>query len=316
VAATVRANGGAAEHDLTTTNWAIGGYPYSFLKKNGFSPAYANSIESVRRALLYAPLSHTGVKVPGLISVHGESDSQSATYQTDIRAWQADYQADINAVTGRADTIPIFHSQNSAWTSASLATVTGAPYAMLSEHETNPTKTILVCSKYFLTHAADGLHLVAASYRILGEYYGKAWYQHIVQGVQWEPLRPISQVRSGATITVSFTGRVGNLVLDTTTVSDPGNYGFEWVQTGGTAQTISSVALSGDSTQVIITLSGDPGTPATQRLRYAYTGTPGNSGGPTTGPRGCVHDSDTTVGIGSGATLVNWLVHFDKAVSP
>lgn len=307
---------GSDAHDLVLTDWGKGATFYSGLKKT--TQPYANSLTAIRDARKISPIYRSGsFLVPGIICVHGEGDGSSATYQADIEQWQSDYETDIKAITGQTGTIPIFHSQPSAWTSPlNLNTATAlSPYAILAAHVANPTKSVLVCPKYILPYS-DGVHLTSAGYRKLGEYYGKAWYQHIVQGVQWQPLRPVSVVRSGATITVSFTGRVGNLVLDNVAITDPGNFGFEWAQTGGTARTISTVALSGDSTQVIVTLSGDPGTPTTQRLRYAYTGTVGNSGGPTTGPRGCLRDSETMLGAASGEALYDWCVHFNEAVTP
>ena len=311
-----------ASSDLWDTlhgNFAIGATAYSGLAKG--TNAYNNSVNVISRLLYSAPgYSDTeNIVTPAILCVHGESDMLNTSYDANIRTWQSDYQTDIQALTGQTEAIPIFHSQPSCWTAdlnANVATApNGAPYKILSEFEANPTKTILVCPKYFLTHDADEVHLDnGAQYAWLAEYYAKAFFQHVVQGSQWYPLYPTSIVRVGATITVSFAGRVGNLVLDTTAVSDPGNYGFEWSQTGGTARTISSVALGGSNTQVIITLSGDPGSPSAQRLRYAYTGTAGNSAGPTTGPRGCLRDSDTAASL-LGNTLYNWCVHFDKAVS-
>jgi hypothetical protein len=67
------------------------------------------------------------------------------------------------------------------------------------------------------------------------------------------------------------------------------------------------VALSGPDT-VVITLSATPG--ANGHLRYAFTGISGALGGPTTGPRGNLRDSDATPSR-DGFKLYNWCVHFD-----
>lgn len=301
---------GATDWDMALSGWGVGGTAYVGLKK-GTTP-YNNSLAAITDALAIAGATNTGMLVPFVPCVHGESDIASTTYATDIRQWQVDYETDIKAITGQTGTIPMLHSQPSAFGTGSTARST---YAILTEFRTNPTKTLLVGPKYIFTYS-DGLHLVAASYRWMGEYYAKA-AAAVMAGTAWSPLIPTSIVRSGAVITVSFAGRVGNLALDTTSVSDPGNYGFAWVQTGGAAQTISSVALINSNTQIQITLSGDPGTPTTQELLYAgpATGTSaGNAGGPTTGPRGCVRDSDPTVGP-SGLALYNWLCHFRDPVT-
>src|SRR5207244_3621953 len=81
-------------------------------------------------------------------------------------------------------------------------------------------KTILVCPKYFLPYW-DGLHLSPDGYRWLGEYYAKAYYQQMIAGQQWSPLRPIAISRNSNVVSLTFTGAVGNLVLDTNLVTDP-----------------------------------------------------------------------------------------------
>lgn len=303
--------------DRTMMNFGVGGYGYVELKK-GTVP-YNDGLAAITKAKSLAEITHTGATVDSVCLVHGEADTSSVTYQTDIRQWQVDYETDIKAITGQAGTIPMLHSQVSSFAKNYDVKST---YAMLAEWRANPTKTILVCPKYWCSYA-DGLHLLSASYRKLGEYYGQTQFA-LTKGNPIPLLAPSTIVRSGAVITVSFVNNsvaapVGQLVLDDATISDPGNYGFTYIQTGGTPRTISSVALINSNTQVQITLSGDPGSPSSESLSYAgqdtasTTGAP--NGGPTTGPRGCLRDSNTTVGIGSGQNLYNWLVHFVDAIS-
>ena len=98
------------------------------------------------------------------------------------------------------------------------------------------------------------------------------------------------------------------LVMDTTLVSDPGKNGFAWADDGPSTPTIESVVITGPDT-VVITLSAAP-TGAKPRLRYAFTGVSGALGGPTTGPRGNLRDSDATPSP-EGYKLYNWCVHFE-----
>jgi hypothetical protein len=61
---------------------------------------------------------------------------------------------------------------------------------------------------------------------------------------------------------------------------------------------ISSVVLTNAATRVYtITLAVNPTGNTGMFLSYAWTGTPGASAGPTTGPRGCIRDSDTFVDV-------------------
>lgn len=314
-----------AAHDVYSQNFGVGGTAYSGLAK-GTNP-YQNGISSAGQLDAPAILHATGaLRAPAVWAVHGESDMNSLTYQADIRQWQVDYETDLKAVTGQSGTIPMLHSQPSCWTHPNNTnSATGrSPYAIAAEAKLNPTKTLLVGPKYFLTYTANDIHLTNSGYRLFGEYYGKAHFQHVVQGTQWTPLRPLSVTRTNAVIDVVFEGCVGNLVIDTTAVTDPSGAsntkGFEYRDDtiGDGAQrytSISSVAILTQTPPTIrVTLASNPGAASNKRLRFAYTGTAGANPGPTTGPRGCVRDSDTRVGP-SATALVNWCIHFDEAVA-
>src|SRR5262249_9079295 len=134
----------------------------------------------------------------------------------------------------------------------------------------------------------------------------------VVDGGTWTPLKPKTITRAGAVITVTFDVPTPPLVMDTALVSNPGNFGFEYTDSSASPPTINSVQVTGPTT-VQITLSATPAG-ANQRLRYAYSGVPGNPGGPTTGPRGNLRDSDAEASL-YGNTLYNWCVHFDKLVN-
>ncbi len=80
------------------------------------------------------------------------------------------------------------------------------------------------------------------------------------------------------------------LVIDTDRVLDLGSFGFEIADSAGTA--ISSVAVTGDDT-VEIGLTGVPAAGARLALRVHHGARQG-MGGPKTGPRGNLRDSDAT----------------------
>jgi hypothetical protein len=248
--------------------------------------------------------------------VGGHADDLSLTYGQDIRQWQEDYQKDIQYLTGYTGTIPMFHSQISERIFGDFDLVQ-SPLQLLAQSEASPNNTILVCPRYFLPRAGEGalfpgFHLNSEGYRWLGEYYGKAYKQVVVDGGSWTPLKPASISRSGTTITAVFDVPVPPLVLDTTLVSDPGNNGFEYLDDSGAPPAIVSVSVTGADT-VEIELAAEP-TGGNERLRYAYQNLPGNDAGPTTGPRGNLRDSDATPSL-NGNSLYNWCVHFDKPVN-
>lgn len=146
----------------------------------------------------------------------------------------------------------------------------------------------------------------------MGEDYAKVYRRVIFEGRAWEPVRPREVSRTGEIVTVKFFVPEPPLVVDTTLVSDPGHRGFEFLDDSGATPAITNVAVTGPDT-VQITLASVP-TGANAHLRYAYRVDKVNvPGGPTTGPRGNLRDSDPTVSR-NGDPLYNWCVHFDEAV--
>ncbi|MBD9640731.1 hypothetical protein IB277_31020 [Ensifer sp. ENS07] len=286
-----------------------GGTPYSGLKK-GTQP-YANIITSIRRARIMAGLNGLDFAASTASFIHGENNLSDslATYQGYLEELQTDLTADISVYTGVAGDVLLFVDQISNWTAyGSMPTVSDVPLAQLQAALANPGIILCVCPKYFLQTVADGVHLTAASSARLGAYHGRAVRQTL-GGAAWEPLHIASAVRTGANIVLTYAGgdETTDVSLDTTLVSNPGNYGFEWFQTGGTLRTIASVTKTG-SRQITVALSGDPGSPSSQQLGYARTGTSGANGGPATGARGNIRDNSTDT-TAYGEPMHNWACH-------
>lgn len=289
---------------------AVPGAAYSVIEKGGSGTAFASSVNVVTHL---CTLATGGANVKAILFVHGEADHQlgTADYDDDIADIQSDYDTDLSAVTGQAGVIPLFLCQMSSWT-AYDDTTSLIPIAQRAA-ATAGANVHLVCPKYHLTYV-DGVHLVPESYRQLGEHYAVALYDELY-GDGWQPLEPVSVSRTGAVVTVTFNvPSGGTLVLDDTTVDDPGDYGFEYADNGdGNSVSIASVALDGTDA-VAVTLSDTP-TGTGQKIRYAYTGTAGNDAGPATGPRGCLRDDDARYTSRHGYALYNWCVHFEEAIS-
>jgi hypothetical protein len=298
---------GKTSHDLLVSGHGIGGTPYVGLKKG--TAAYARGIAQAQAGHDLAVAANKTHVVRAVTNVHGESDhnANNVAYEANLLEWQSSYETDVKAITGQAEPIPMLHTQFSSWTRLTGLPATSAiPSAQLAAHVNAPGKIVLVGAKYHLPYVADGVHLTNEGYRHMGEDYAKVYRRVILEGKAWEPLRPKTITRVGAIVTVKMHVPAPPLVLDTTLVTNPGNFGFEWTDDGPTP-TIVSVTVSAPDT-VVITLSAVPG--ANARLRYAFTGTSGARGGPTTGPRGNLRDSDTTPSR-DGYDLYNWCIHFD-----
>ena len=115
-----------------------------------------------------------------------------------------------------------------------------------------------------------------------------------------------------------FTSGTSNVLMYLPARVAVGPYGFEYMDDEGTgipwrcATTIEAVEIISPA-QVRLRLSKIP-TASNKRLRYGATADLYSTGGPTTGPRGCLRDSDPTPSL-YGHPLYNWCVHFDKPVN-
>jgi hypothetical protein len=297
-------------HDVLVSGHGVGGIAYVGLKKG--TTAYANGMAQVSAAKALAESLGKSYVVRAITNVHGESDhiALNARYDQDLEEWQSSYDTDVKAITGQIDPIVMLHTQMSSWTKFGQAT-SAIPIAQLAASVAHPDTILLVGPKYHLPYAADGVHLTNEGYRHMGEDYAKVYRRVILEGLSWQPLRPISITRAGVVITVKFAVPTPPLVLDGETISNPGDQGFEYTDDGDQTPDIANVAITGPDTVTII-LTSVPNGPG-KRLRYAFTGDVNAAGGPDTGPRGTLRDSDDTPSR-NGYSLFNWCVHFDEAV--
>ncbi|MES2623108.1 MAG: LamG-like jellyroll fold domain-containing protein [Patescibacteria group bacterium] len=297
----------------------FGGYSYYELKKG--TAQYAKGIEQAVTTKAFVESIGSTYHPVGVTIVHGEADyidMNFSTYQGYLEEWQRDYENDINALTGATSTLPMFTNQmNTAWTGEIAV-------AQLQTHKSNPGKIILVQPKYQYVYFTDRLHLLNIESKHMGEMFAKVMHKVIHEGKTWNPLMPTDVTRSGKEVRIKYAIPEGNLAIDTSTVAQRPNYGFEFYQAGGTVPiTISSVELVNNNTEVKLTLSDIPdGTD--HRIRYAWTcygggtgpGKCGNSGDGTY-VGGNIRDTDTSVSPsidGTNLPLYDWSVTFDEPI--
>lgn len=296
------------KHRILVSVHGVGGTAYAGLKK-GTAP-YANGMAQVTAARDITQKTGLTYVVRAVTNVHGESDhiAGNAAYEQNLVEWQADYEKDVRAITLQPEPIPMFQTQVSSWTRYGQATSL-IPQAQLDAHVKNQGKIILVGPKYFLPYA-DGVHLTGQGYRWLGEYYAKAYRTVVLEGRAFEPVRPKSARIAGNDVIVDFHVPSPPLVFDTQRVTAVANMGFELSNGAARPPIIQSVTIMGPD-KVRIQCATTP--PATTRVRYAFTGNALAFGGPRTGPRGNLRDSDPTKSR-NGDDLFNWSVHFDVPV--
>ncbi|MCA8954804.1 MAG: hypothetical protein KDC87_01950 [Planctomycetes bacterium] len=300
----VRAPRPTKAHDALVSVHAQPGHPYSLLRK-GTQP-FQDGINQFRVARHLADQNNQSYAVRCVAVVHGEEDHAryNGTYGDDLIEWQRDYESEIQSL-GQTEPVPLLHSQLSSHSSLQ------SPWSFIPDEQLRasvsfPRRVVLVCPKYTFDYL-DGVHLTGTGYRHMGEYYGKVYNHVVLEGGTWEPLRPVTVRLEGAQITVRFHVPEPPLVLDTTSVVDPGNFGFEYTDSSPTPPRIRKVSLVDEDT-IRIELDAAP-TAAAKFVRYAYTGKPGAFSGPKTGVRGNLRDSDDTPSL-YASPLHNWCVQF------
>lgn len=303
---------------------SIHGWPYSSygeLKKG--TPPYSLGMSQMQSTHALALASQRVNRVAAVTIIHGESDDAAgvpaSTYASALVEWQHDYETDARAFTGQEEAVPLFTTQMSSWTGSNRTTPTVA-IGQLSAARTS-SKIHLVMPAYVLEFV-DQWHLKAWSYRRMGEYFGKAMKQVLVDGQSFKPLMPLRIARIGNVIEAQFHVPVPPLEFDTSAVVAKAAYGFEYSDASSSA-TIASVSLTASDT-ARITLDQMPSA-TNQRLRYAFTGVP-LAVGPRTSdaPNGNLRDSDATPALyhdanvpsWAGSDLRNWCVTFDDSVMP
>ena len=305
-------------HDVLVTLHGRSGNAYPCLRKGGCAwfnepqlrPFDQAMMEVKDAKALAAALGKTYV-VRAVTVIHGESDHYSPgnfplngtdgapnalkNYADGLMEWQRDYEAGVKAITGQSEAVPLFLVQMHGWVGDASTNKSVIPANQLDAHVRAPGKVVLVAPEYPVEFKyQDSIHLSNAAGRRLGEYFAKAYASVVMAGKAWEPLRPAEIVRNGPVIDVTFVVPVPPLVLDVVNVTNPGNYGFNFTDNSGATPAIASVVLTGASS-VRVTLAQAPSDTAVKYLSYAHIRNTGPTrGGPTTGARGNLRDSDAT----------------------
>lgn len=324
-------------HDILMSLHGRSGNAYACLRKGGcpdwypgrnFIFSYDEAMRSVADGKRISEEQGLTYAVRALTLIHGESDhygysilfpmassngvpGKIKTYEDALVEMQSDYENGVKAITGQNVPVPLYVSQMHSWTGDSSRKWSPIVRDEYLAQKNNNGKIIVVAPTYQLQFAPDGLHFTSFSERKLGQYFAHAYVQTTLQGKTWQPLKPKQLYRFDNIVYVKFLVPSAPIVLDTTNVSDPGNYGFEFADDSGNTPQITRVEIINGDT-VKMTLSAVP--TGNKMVRYAWTrNNNGATPGPFTGVRGNLRDTDTTVSE-YGDDLWNWGISFEESV--
>lgn len=277
------------------------------------STIYTNAMAAIDQIIAISETDAKPVSVRTLGWGQGESDilagTSRSTYTAQMLALRASWDADVKTKTGQTEDVQMLAWQVS---DHSVYGVSAPTIALAQTDAADQDPNIhIICPTYMMdTVPADGVHLSAQDYRWLGAYRGLAYKRLIIDGVGWKPLRPLAKIVQDTACIIEFDVPVAPLVFDTEQVVDPGDYGFQLVDSGGSPLTISSVSLLGPTRVKIVASST---LPSGFKVRYAWG--PGGTfnAGRITGPRGNLRDSAGLGLLSKTLTqpLHNWCLIFE-----
>ncbi|HDX8852264.1 TPA: hypothetical protein RQO60_003209 [Klebsiella michiganensis] len=189
-------------------------------------------------------------------------------------------------VTGKTESLPWFIYQFNSWKNRTPNTsYPTIPLALLKLARTRDD--VRLVQPMYMYDYYDTAHLLGLDSKICGYRFGLAIEQEMLTGKKFEPLWSQDVSLQGGIANIWY-DPVGKLVLDTSIVTDPGNYGVSAVDPSGNALTLTEVSVH--LNRLRIRASG--GIPAGSKIRMGFTGgTTGTLPSRTNGPRCCLRDS-------------------------
>lgn len=276
--------------------------------------AYAASLFEVGAIARLAKAAGKTYGIGAILMTHGETDSGSSTYESELIQLASDYNTDLSALTGQTTKFPMLLSQQFAYPSGAgqKPVATQVQWRLGVDH---PDEFICTGPKYQYPGHGDGVHLATKGYQMLGEKTAQVYFERVLLKHDWKPLEPESVSRDGRVITVTFHVPVPPLVWDES-FSDPTTSwtnakGFE-VRSSNSDYPITSVEIVDNS--VKITCGAD--LPASN-LVVGYAMTSGGTQMTTASKAyrwGKLRDSDPFVGYTTNTPQPNYCVAFNMPV--
>lgn len=325
----LEASTGRRVHTLSAVA-ATGSRPYRGLNRG--SDAYGRMIAAVRSMVAVCRARGWTPICPGIDWMQGESDGgavnmgdgrssalPAADYVRGMRQFARQADADIRAITGQAERVPVFITQLARRTQ-------DGPDGLFRDSAREAQRMLhgdgnirLVGPAYLFDTVEDGLHLTSAGQNQRGQQVARAVVAEVF-GAGWSPvIDKVHRWISDTVLEVEFEVPTLPLVIDDSgdVVATTGlttSKGFVFTDNTGSPPTITNVAVEGDRA-VRITLSAAPAGKGSCRLGYARARTGGSlNDGRLTGARGLLRDSAAHPSLYGQPAQANWCVSFIREV--
>ncbi|MGU3271578.1 hypothetical protein AAQV58_11350 [Klebsiella pneumoniae] len=225
-----------------------------------------------------------------MIYMGNESDQSAGTteevYLDSFDKMIAAVNGFASDVTGNTESLPWFIYQFNSWKNRTPNTsYPTIPLALLKLARTRDD--VRLVQPMYMYDYYDTAHLLGFDSKICGYRFGLAIEQEMLSGKKFEPLWSQDISLQGGIANIWYEP-VGKLVLDTSIVTDPGDYGVSAIDPDGNALTLTEVSVHLDRLRV----RASGGIPAGSKIRLGFTGgTTGTLPSRTNGPRCCLRDS-------------------------
>lgn len=220
---------------------------------------YTSLMNQISAAHALAVAAGKGLSIPGMIFIQGENDANVnygnyAAYRAALIQLRLDVEADVQAMTGQSEPVAFLLYQTaiaSKWLrngypASQTDDSIGVQRAQLDVCNTEAHFHFVTPCWWFPPAPAPGLsnvHLSSVGYHWMGQYFGRAWSELVVQKIKPRSLRPMGAIATSGRIRIKFDVPVKPLVLDVTNIAAYTNYGFE-VQDDTGLMTLDNSAFS------------------------------------------------------------------------
>lgn len=276
------------------------GRAIQFINKAGGAKGYPGSLSEGAQFKQAAMAAGKTLGYGAVLLTHGESDAANTIYGQQVWQLAQDYEQDLQKLTGQSAGIPMLLSQQNTFpTGPGRAPSTVAQWQVGVDH---PGKVICTGPKYQYQYAADKIHLLSAGYVQLGQKYAQVFYEVGIRRGSWQPLQPLSAVRSGAVISLKLQVPVPPLVFEESITSPHQTANTQWKDGRGFEVEDSTGPLTIVTARIVqpdaVELQLDKAPTGTGLVvRYAMTQeATGAHGGDDQGRRGQLRDSDPFAG--------------------